>query len=193
LQKKYRKKLEDFNNIKIPYLFTSKDLKKVKIQNPENKIVCGVSWLSFSKEIGDEKSIPFNDIKLLFDIHNVKFLDIQYFPSKKIEEKYKTDRNSFIEKIDNVNLYEDFEVLVEVINQCNLIVTCSNTTAHIAGSLGKKTFLLIPKNKGKHWYWKSVNKRSIFYPTITVFEKTDSNDWGDTMNELKKLLLEEKY
>ena len=45
---------------------------------------------------------------------------------------------------------------------------------HITG-LGKKTFLLLPKGKGRLWYWSSEKKKSIWYPSIEVVEQKNDD------------------
>ena len=185
LQKYFRKKLSDFNKIKIPYLsFTNNS---IEILNKDNKIICGLSWKSFNNEIGCEKSIPLEGLNEIFTNAKIKYLDIQYYPPNENEE-LNIDRNK-IEKIKNANFYENFELLVQVIDCCDIIVTCSNTTAHVAGAMGKKTYLLLPKYKGKNWYWKHINRKSIFYPTIIVLEQTKTGSWVEPIRELNEILI----
>ena len=54
------------------------------------------------------------------------------------------------ESIDN---FKDLDGHVALIDACDFIVTISNTSAHIAGAIGKDTYLLYPKGKGALWYW----------------------------------------
>ena len=183
LQMYFRKKMSDFKKIVTPYISYKKNN---TILNNENKIICGLTWLSFSKEIGSDKSIPIEELEILFCINKIKFIDIQYYPpNENVDpniERYKID------KIANANFYEDFELLVQVIDKCDIIITCSNTTAHVAGAMGKKTYLMLPRYKGRHWYWKHVNGKNIFYPTITVLEQKKNGSWNEPIQELKEIL-----
>lgn len=185
LQKFFRKKLSDFNKIKIPYLSYSKH-NSIQICNDDIKIICGLSWKSFSKELGDEKSIPLDDFNIILNKDNIKFIDIQYYPPK-VKEDLRVNKFKIV-KIKNANFYENFELLVQIIKQCDIVITCSNTTAHVAGAMGKKTYLLLPKNKGRHWYWKHVNGISIFYPTITVLEQEKAGSWVEPIKKLNEIL-----
>lgn len=184
LQKFFRKKLSDFNKIKIPYLSYSKN-SSIQICNEDAKIICGITWKSFSKELGNEKSIPLDDFNIILNKDNIKFIDIQYYPPK-VNEDLRVNKFKIV-KIVNANFYENFELLVQIIKQCDIIITCSNSTAHLAGAMGKKTYLLLPKNKGRHWYWKHVNGISIFYPTITVLEQENVGSWVEPIKKLNKI------
>ena len=64
----------------------------------------------------------------------------------------------------------------------------SNTTVHIAGSIGKKTYLMIPQNRGKIWYWPKENEQSIWYKSIKIIEKTTVNSWDNVITNIKNKL-----
>ena len=51
-----------------------------------------------------------------------------------------------LEEIDNFN---DIDGLASLIDACDFVVSVSNTTVHIAGAIGKKTYLMLPQGKGK--------------------------------------------
>ena len=65
------------------------------------------------------------------------------------KKKYGIDIHRF-EQIDNFN---DIDGLASLIDATDFVVSVSNTTVHIAGSIGKKTYLMLPNNRGKLWYW----------------------------------------
>ena len=70
------------------------------------------------------------------------------------------------------------------------MITISNTNAHIAGSLGKKTFLLLPRGKGSLWYWISKKGRSIWYPKIEIIEQEEVGSWQPVIKKLQKKIKE---
>ena len=41
----------------------------------------------------------------------------------------------------------------QIINELDLVVTISNSTAHLSGAIGKDTILMLSKGKGNLWYW----------------------------------------
>ena len=81
--------------------------------------------------------------------------------------------------------------LTSLIDICDFVITVSNTNAHISGALGKKTYLLLPKGKGRLWYWSSKNKRSVWYNSIRTFEQKTVDIWDDPINKLKEIIEEQ--
>ena len=75
-------------------------------------------------------------------------------------------------EIDPLVKLDDYFALVY---QLDLIVTCDNSLAHIAGALGKKTFLILPKISDYRWGIKS--KKTPFYNSIRIFRQIKNNCW----------------
>ena len=78
--------------------------------------------------------------------------------------------------------------LASLIDICDFVITVSNTNAHLSGSLGKKTYLLLPKGKGRLWYWSSENKKSNWYPSIEILQQNVAGSWESVINKLRKIL-----
>jgi ADP-heptose:LPS heptosyltransferase len=78
-----------------------------------------------------------------------------------------------------------------LIDACDFVITISNINAHIAGALGKKTFLLAPFSKGRIWYWHDSLEHSLWYPSIQIFTQTKTGDWSVPINQIKEKIVEE--
>jgi len=65
-----------------------------------------------------------------------------------------------------------------------MVITTSNTTAHLAGAIGKKVILLLPFSKGRFWYWHHKNKKSLWYPSVTVNEQLKMDDWLEVIQDV---------
>ena len=87
--------------------------------------------------------------------------------------------------------HDDLNGITSLIDICDFVITVSNTNAHISGSIGKETFLLLPKGKGKLWYWNSLKNRSIWYNSIHIIQQNTIDKWDDPIKKLK-ILIEEK-
>ena len=90
----------------------------------------------------------------------------------------------------NKDNFNDLNGITSLIEICDFVITVSNTNAHISGALGKKTFLLLPKGKGRLWYWSSKNNKSLWYPSIEVIEQNVAGSWNSVINKLSKLVKE---
>jgi hypothetical protein len=177
-----------FLNNKNYYLSSDLNIKKkleINVKS-KNKFLCGVSWTSKAGEIGVNKSITLETLKPVLKIENVEFVDLQYTETSIERESFYNENNIKIKKIENIDNFNDLNGLISLIDVCDFVITISNTNAHIAGSLGKKTFLLLPKGKGRLWYWISNKGRSVWYPKIDVIEQEQVGDWQPVIKKLQK-------
>ena len=191
LAKIYRKSINDFTDKSGSYLIDEKEItKKIELKK-DSKKTCGISWKSINIDIGFDKSIPIKMFKEIFNLENYEFINLQYGDiSDEIDFiKNKLNKNLFQHK--NIDLFEDIDSLASIIKSCDVVITSSNSTAHLAGALGVNTFLLIPKSRGKLWYWTSVEGKSYWYKSIKIFKQIKPNSWieplQDIANQLKKI------
>ena len=161
--------------------------KNYKIENLKsnnfNKYI-GISWFSGNSDWGDSKSIPLE----LFGKINIpeggSFYNLQYGNVHQDILDYNTKHKEKIINDPNIDKFYQLYELCQIISGCNFIITVSNITAHLAGALGKKCFLLLPKHHGKMWYWQSKNLKSIWYPSVTVIEQNMHETWSDSITKL---------
>ena len=141
------------------YLIADKTLTNQLKNNfhTRNKFICGLSWISKNEDIGDKKSISLEILKPILSIKNIEFLDLQYNDTNDERDRFFNNTGIKINKISHIDNFNDLNGLTSLIDMCNFVITVSNTNAHISGALGKETFLLLPKGKGKLWYWCSLN------------------------------------
>ena len=152
------------------------------------KYICGLSWISNNKDIGDNKSISLEILKPILSIKDIEFIDLQYSDTKSERDKFLKSNGVEINKIESVDNFNDINALTSLIDICDFVITVSNTNAHISGALGKKTFLLLPKGKGKLWYWSSENNKSNWYPSIEVIEQSVIGSWESVIHNLTETL-----
>ena len=81
--------------------------------------------------------------------------------------------------------------MTSLIEACDFVITCSNVNAHISGALNKKTYLLLPKGKGRLWNWSEKNGKSFWYPSINIFQQKVFNRWEEPIEKLKERLKNE--
>jgi len=186
----FRKSIHDFKSHPEAYLKSDKlqvDGLKYRFKNYRQKI-CGISWLSKNKEIGREKSLYLHQLLPILRLQNTIFINLQYGDVsdeiKSILDQYGIEILS-IPDIDNFNDLDGFASLVDA---CDYIVTTGNVTAHIAGALNKKTYLILPFAHGKIWYWGDSSGHSLWYPSIEIIRSPGFDSWDVPINNLSKKL-----
>ena len=88
-----------------------------------------------------------------------------------------------------IDKFNDLDSLAALISSCDFIITISNVTAHFAGALGIKTFLLVPYGAGRIWYW-SDESFSKWYPSIQILKQDNPSSWDLVFGKLENELLE---
>jgi hypothetical protein len=186
----FRNSLECFQRAHHPYIIDDAiRTQSIKSQPGfANKITCGISWGSINKKVGDDKSIPVQDLYPILKMSGIEFVNLQYGDVSNTLSQVKKDINREIYNVDDIDLFDDVDGALSIISACDIVVTSSNSTAHFAGALGKETLLLLPYSVGQFWYWHAINGKSIWYPSVTVFEQEQQGDWSAPVNAVKQYL-----
>jgi tetratricopeptide (TPR) repeat protein len=186
----FRNSLEDFQRAHHPYIVDDAARTQSIKSRPEftNKVTCGVSWGSINKKVGDDKSIPIHDLYPILKMNNIEFVNLQYGDIKGTLLRVQEEIGKRILNLEEVDLFEDVDGALSIISACDIIVTSSNSTAHLAGALGKETLLLVPYSVGQFWYWHAIDGKSIWYPSVKVFEQEQQGDWSSPVNAVKQYL-----
>jgi len=154
-------------------------------------ILCGLSWKSANKDIGLSKSLNLIDLAPLLLIENLEFVSLQYGSTKDEIDFIEKSIGKKIHTVDGLDLYNDIDGLVALIDRCDFVVTTSNVTAHLTGSIGKKGIVLLPFSKGKIWYWHSGIGQSLWYPSLEMVSQLHMNDWTDPIQKCKEWILDQ--
>jgi ADP-heptose:LPS heptosyltransferase len=139
--------------------------------------VWGLSWLSKNQDIGAAKSLHLSQLAPLWAQTNAQWLDLQYGDTTIERQSFAQKTAHVLHKVEEVDNFFDLEGLSALIVACQGVVTTSNSTAHLAGALNQRSALLVPFGKGKLWYWHSLNGRSLWYPSIHIFEQAADGSW----------------
>ena len=123
------------------------------------------------------------------DFINIQFgrpgNDIKYWSSKEILEDLKNIESTHrinIRTIKEIDNYSDIESLAALINCLDLIITIDNSNAHLAGALGKRTWVMLVKNP--IWSWGLYGEKSLWYPNSKLFRQEKIGDWSNVINNI---------
>lgn len=149
----------------------------------QGKRVCGLAWRSANKIFGKEKSIDLTQFEPLLRSPNFVTVNLQYGDVSSEIERVKMERGAALHQLEGLDLFHDIDGLMSLISACDMIMTTSNVTAHLAGAIGKTACVLVPYAKGKIWYWHLRDQFSFWYPSIRVFYQQTPQDWSNTIHE----------
>jgi len=156
-----------------------------------NKVKCGLSWRSINSVEGDLKSISLEKLLPILKNENINFFNVQYTDEKNNVDIFNQQNNLNIINLEDLDSFNDLYHLCQYLKSFDLLLTISNTTAHLAGALGIPTILMLPKNIGKLWYWANASDgQSLWYPTIKIFKQNVENDWDSVISEIDHYIKE---
>ena len=191
LAKFYVNGFEDVKARSDVYLKVDKSrTQKIKQLLPKSKKICGISWVSKNESIGQNKSMSLEDLKDLLLLPNITFVDLQYTDTSEERASFKDRYGVEILKLEEIDNFNDIDGLASLIDACDQVVSVSNTTVHIAGSIGKETYLMLPQGKGRLWYWSKEKEQSIWYKSVQVIEQTQIGCWKNVVENIKNKLCE---
>jgi tetratricopeptide (TPR) repeat protein len=174
-----------------PYLFPDAQLltqwKTIleKDQNVKIGICFQASNLNlnlFSGPMTSNRSLDISVIlDTLSDIPNVSFYSLQKGNGQEMAESH-DNLVVFDETFDTDN--GAFMDSAAIIPHLDLVISVDTSVAHLAGALGAKTFILLPKPAD--WRWMYNRSDCPWYKDVTLFRQQKSGDWSTTLEKLKE-------
>ena len=160
----------------------------------EGQIVVGLSWLSSNADTGSTRSIPLSAIVQSLHDPGVKFVNLQYGSVN--DELELISRKSDVEIVTppNLDLTNDLDGLAALIEACDEVVSIGNATAHLAGALGKRTKVLLPRlgvrTKGggvmPGWRWLGYLGSCLWYDSVELRRWHEwERDWTGVLSRLR--------
>ena len=139
----------------------------------------GLAWTSTAPIIGEHKSVPLAAFKPILDTPHLKFINLQY--GKAQEEGRGYHPNLITTHIDT---FFDLENTAALIGLCDLIISPSCATVHLAGAMGKNVLLL---DANKLWYWNNrLGNESMWYSGVKIYQRENMNaPWDLQLKQVK--------
>jgi Tfp pilus assembly protein PilF len=189
----YRKSLESFPK-RESYLTAneenSKAIRNDYLRGRTDELLVGISWRSANQTFGNEKSIPINDLIPILSVPGCTFVDLQYGETDIEKNDLPSDIRDRIIRDSNVDSLQNMSMFADQVRALDLIVTTSNTTAHMAGALGRPTWTLVPRlGPGWLWYWFDQAEQCPWYPKMSLFRQQNSGSWQAPISDIAQRLV----
>lgn len=154
---------------------------------PDKQLV-GLSWRSVREVYGDFKSVPLALLSELIEDERYQCISVQYGDISADLETLSDSARAALWRDEDIDAFEDIEGLACQLCALDVLVTTSNSTAHLAAALGVRTLLLLPQGAGLLWYWGYEGERVAWYPSITALRAEHPGDWTPALTQLKATL-----
>jgi ADP-heptose:LPS heptosyltransferase len=110
------------------------------------------------------------------------WVSLQRDPDSNELEILRTDFNAE----DRGGAFRDFKDTADCLETLDLILTVDTSVSHVAGALGRLTWVLMPKCSD--WRWLLDRPDSPWYPTMRLFRQNTDGDWNDPLNAVRQKL-----
>ncbi len=181
-----RNDISDFDRTVTGYL--KADPERVELLGRElgfkGKRIVGISWKSFKSLNQTKKSVDLKDFEQIFKDLDVTLLNLQYGDIDEELQKFSKETGIEVIQCSSVDNREDLDGLAALIELCDLVVSTSNVTIHMAGALGKETWVLLPYVA--NFWWLLDRTDSVWYPSLRLYRQKSLNDWESVFPLIRK-------
>ena len=148
-----------------------------------DRVRVGLVWSGNPKVKNDRnRSMAFRMMSRLLDV-DARFVSLQKDPKPQDAEllRGRADVLDFTAEL------TDFAETAALVSCLDLVIAVDTSTAHLAGSLGKPTWLLLPYMSDYRWMFDRDD--SPWYPTFRLFRQTAARDFAGVVDRVRAELL----
>ena len=131
-----------------------------------------------------ERSIDLYSLANALNSPQLSLLNLQYGDVNNEIEDLKRKCNIEIAYEKDLDIFNNVDFLASMIEACDLVISIDNSTIHLSGALGKKTWVLLPKIAD--WRWGGDTNKSYWYQSLHLFRQTTQNDWSDILQAVQE-------
>jgi hypothetical protein len=153
----------------------------------KTKLRVGIAWSGSLSHPSDtnpltRRNIPLDRLIVLFGLPCEFHL---------LQKEVKRDDQLVLNSLTQINCHQDelkdFSDTAALVMQMDLVISICTSIAHLSGSLGKKTWVLLPYSAD--YRWMLHRKDSPWYPTATLYRQPEIGDWDSVIDQVKVALL----
>ena len=150
---------------------------------PHDKLRIGLAWCGSPAHANDHnRSIPLRLLTGVLDV-DATFLSLQKDP--------RPDDAVVLERTDIVDLtmhLTDFSETAALVSCLDLVITVDTSIAHLAGSLGCPTWIMLAHTPDYRWLLNRDD--SPWYPAVRLFRQTSAGDFVGVIERVRAELSE---
>ena len=149
----------------------------------DGKTAIGISWRSLSPTY-KTKSVQLRAMESIFSGLDVVLVNLQYGDVEEEIREFKEETGIEVVQCASVDNKEDLDGLAALIEACDMVVSTSNVTIHMAGALAKEAWVFLPYVA--NFWWLTERRDSIWYPSVTVYRQPTLDDWDSVYLSIRK-------
>ncbi|MGH6771031.1 MAG: tetratricopeptide repeat protein [Xanthobacteraceae bacterium] len=147
----------------------------------DGREIIGLSWISKAPVGGAARSVPLRDFAALLRLPGCRFIDLQYGETDAERDAVERELGVRVERLADIDNTNDLDGLAALMTACDAVVTIDNTTVHLAGALGRPTWVMLPYGHSRIWYWFRDRETSLWYPRAHVHRQRRGQPWAEVV------------
>jgi tetratricopeptide (TPR) repeat protein len=164
------------------------DLRRKYRNEAGDRPLIGISWWSGGSIQSHFKTTPLADWLPILRTPDAAFVNLQYGDhSAELDGVTQHDDVSIIQDRD-VDPMGEMDAFAAQVAAMDMVLTISNTTAHMAGALGVPVWNMTPTGPGRLWYWFLEGEQSPWYQSMRLFRHTYREPWDGVIASVQEAL-----
>lgn len=162
-----------------------RDALRAKYLEGGTSVLVGLAWKSAKVEGAADKSTSLLEWGPILQMPGVTFVNLQYGDcAHELQDAMKGFGIRIVDDAD-IDPLRDIDGHAAQIAAMDVVVTSSNTAAHVAGALGVPTLCMLPSSlgRGRRWYWFAGHGDCPWYPSLRRFVQRQAGDWLGVLRE----------
>lgn len=155
-------------------------------QRHGRKRLIGLAWHTTNHHIGYIRNIPLAEMKPLFSLPDIQFVVLQYGDHDQDIAEVNRQFKDILWRDPHIDAYNDLDGLAAQMMALDEVIATTNVTAHLAGSLGAPTTLLIPACPD--WRWKQSGQSNSWYGSVKLERQDALLNWKPVIKRLRSRL-----
>lgn len=170
----------------VPLRFPEVELHRIRMRLGERtKPRVGLVWTGSNYD--PARSVPFASFQRLFECDSHAFWSLQAPENNGEWAEYCAERGwrerTFYTRAGTDELHHSgIADMAAFASEMDLVITIDTMAAHIAGSLGLPTWLLLKREAD--WRWMLDRDSSPWYPTMKVFRQSTAGEWDEPLTRV---------
>ncbi|RXH13949.1 tetratricopeptide repeat protein [Bradyrhizobium guangzhouense] len=146
---------------------------------PHTRLRVGLVWSGDPSHVNDEtRSIPLRTLSPIFDV-DASFISLQKVP-RPHDAAVLRERRDIIDLTADLTDFTDTAALISCLD---LVITVDTSVAHLAGALGRPTWILLPWTPDYRWLLDRTD--SPWYASVRLFRQTETRDYESVLDRVR--------
>jgi hypothetical protein len=163
----------------IPYISLERGRRRRKTGGAKRRI--GLVWAGGRDHVNDRnRSAALAEFKPLAELPDIDWVSLQLGePARQIETAEWSIETPLADGA-------GFGETATIIQGLDLVIAVDTSVAHLAGAMGKPTWLLL--SYAPEWRWLLERDDTPWYPTMRLFRQRSLGDWAGMVNDVAEAL-----